>query len=127
MLTTTAASEPAMNFTHAVMAEVRPMPVPRKPKHPAGRLIVLYVAAVWVCALIWLALSGTTLRAVWATVAGIAVRGSATFDSLIAGGTHALGSSTPSLAAFGVAALAIDAALVLALWLGLFWKSSRVS
>ncbi len=127
MLATTPSSEPATDFTHAVMAGIRPMPVPRKPKHPAARFVALYVAVAWAVGILWLALSGTTLRTVWLALSGVALQAGAAFDALIAGGTHALGTSTASLAAFGVTVLAIDAALALALCLGIFLKSSRAA
>ncbi|HEY8314554.1 MAG TPA: zf-HC2 domain-containing protein [Candidatus Baltobacteraceae bacterium] len=112
LLETTGATEPAANFTFAVMAEVRSMPKPRTVRHPAPRLLLSYLAAAWVVAVVWFVASGATLGSLVTGASALGLRFASAFSS-VGGGAGVLGHSTPSLAALGVALLAIDAAIAL--------------
>jgi anti-sigma factor RsiW len=112
LLVTTRSTEPAPNFTFAVMAEVRSMPAPRTRQHPAIGFLSLYLAAAWVATVVAIAASGTSLAAIAGALSATFLRAGIAFSSLI-NGVHALGHSAPSLAAFGIAVLAIDVAVAI--------------
>ncbi|MGZ3498817.1 MAG: anti-sigma factor family protein [Vulcanimicrobiaceae bacterium] len=113
LLVTTRATEPAVNFTFAVMAEVRSMPFPRKRQHPAIGFLSLYLAAAWVAAVVVIAATGTSVPAiVVALTQGLSHFGNA-LASLMGNGAQAVGHSAPSLAVFGITVLAIDVAVAI--------------
>jgi anti-sigma factor RsiW len=115
LLATTRATEPAPNFTFAIMAEVRSMPAPRKRHHPAPRLVALYIALAWAAAIIWFIASGVSPRAMGFALMHGAARLGSIFTSFAAGGAHALGHSTAALAAIGIVVLALDIAVAVGL------------
>lgn len=107
LLFTTTVPDLPENFTFAVMAEVREMPPVHAPAHQVWSFLAIYSAAAWVAAVLAMALTGTRPQAVLAFLAHAAGAVSATVAHFFNIAPHA----TPTLAAFGVIVLMLDAAL----------------
>jgi len=69
LLETMPPPEPAPNFTHAVMSEVRAMPIPYAHRANPWLLLCAYVAVAWVIIGAWLKLSGLSVAGALAIVA----------------------------------------------------------
>ncbi|HET7815525.1 MAG TPA: zf-HC2 domain-containing protein [Candidatus Baltobacteraceae bacterium] len=107
LLFTTTVPELPQNFTFAVMAEVRDMPPVHAPSHALWSFLAIYSAAAWVAAVLAMALTGTRPGSVLA-FAGHLVTG---LSARVAQGFSLAPHAAPSLAAFGVVVLMLDAVL----------------
>lgn len=102
------ALDPAPNFTFAVMAEVRAMPVP----HPQHRLpvaaIATYIVCAWATIGAFLMFGGAHARAAFAAL-GTAIGGAARgFASLAVASGHVFGAHTFNVTAAMGALLSLD-------------------
>ena len=96
------------NFTFAVMAEVNSMPAPHARQHPVWSFLALYCAAAWVAAVLGMAYTGTSPRAVWSAIwYGLQYAGHAA-STLATSASHGLTHTMPALAAFGFGVLLLD-------------------
>jgi hypothetical protein len=99
------------NFTFAVMADVRVLPVPRARQHPVWSFLALYSAAAWVAGVLAMALTGTHPATVLAAVSSSLARLGVFSSSVASNLSHGLAHITPTLAAFGAGVLVIDFAI----------------
>ncbi len=127
LLETSRAPELPPNFTFAVMADVRTAPAPRRAVYPIVSFLTVYLAAAWAAFVMGVTLSGADPRslAVWlSTEIG---RATASIGSGIAGVSHDVGHTTPTLAAFGFTVLAIEVAVACAFAVVYFIVRPRVA
>lgn len=111
LLFTTTVPDLPVNFTFAVMAEVNSMPAPRARQHPVWSFLVLYSAAAWVAVVLGMALTGTSPQTLFAAIWSALSRVGTTAGAVAAGASHGLVHTTPTLAAFGLGVLVLDAAV----------------
>lgn len=71
MLVTTTQIDPAANFTFAVMAEVRSLPVPRPPRSRVPLFLLVYVALAWAALGAWMATGHGSAQIASATFASL--------------------------------------------------------
>ena len=109
LLFTTRVPELPQNFTFAVMAEASALPAPRARQHPVWSFLALYSAATWVAAVAALAISGTRPAAVFSVIASELSRAGMVSGAFATGFSRELSRTLPSLAAFAVGVLLIDA------------------
>ncbi len=112
LLETMQPPEPAINFTHAVMSEVRTMPIPYAHRPNQWLLLCAYIAIAWIIIGAWLKLSGLSIAAAIAMVGSAAANLSSSLRTLAEAAHHAFGNTTPAVAA------ALGGVLVLDLLLG---------
>ena len=127
LLSTTRVPDLPENFTFAVMAEVRSMPAPRPRQHPVWSFLALYSAAAWVAAVIAMAATATTPRALADMTAGVLRQAGLVTGTFGASISHSLTHSTPGLAAFGFGVLTIDVAIACAFALIYFVVRPRLA
>jgi anti-sigma factor RsiW len=127
LLATTRVADVPENFTFAVMAEVRSLPAPRARQHPVWSFLVLYSAAAWVAAVLAMAVTGTSPRAVLAAISGALTRAGLLSGAVAATFSHGFSHFTPTLAAFGAGVLFMDVALAAAFALLYFVIRPRVA
>jgi len=108
LLETMSHPEPAPNFTHAVMSEVRSMPIPYAHRTNPWLLLCAYVAIAWVIIGAWLKLSGLSVAGALAMVASGAANFSFGLRTLAAAAHHAFGNPTPAIAAALAGVLVLD-------------------
>lgn len=111
LLFTTRVPELAPNFTFAVMAEIGGMPAPRARQHPVWSFLALYSAAAWVAAVCGFVLSGTSPQSALANLSSVAGQAGIASSGFAGGVGHGLSHTLPSLAAFAIVLLVIDAAM----------------
>ncbi|MBV8118125.1 MAG: zf-HC2 domain-containing protein [Candidatus Eremiobacteraeota bacterium] len=121
MATTKAADLPA-NFTFAVMAEVRTMPVAIERRISVWSFLIFYLVAAWI------ALSGAFAyfggRVAFVQHAGGSIAASLhEIAAAIGGIAHGIGPAAPIALALGAAVLIIDVLLAVALFF--FYRSIR--
>lgn len=112
LLFTTRVPELPPNFTFAVMADAKTMPVPKAPPSRVWSFLALYVTAAWAMAVVWLAATGTDPRVLASAVASQATHAFGATTGVFASG-YAF-SHSPLLVGFGVSVLALDAILAAA-------------
>jgi len=111
LLETPQAVEPRANFTHAVMAEVRSLPVPYAHRTNPWLLLCAYVAVAWIIIGAWLKVSGIGFTGAVTMVASGANHLSLGLQTLAEAAQHAFGSTTPTVAAAVGGVLLLDALL----------------
>jgi anti-sigma factor RsiW len=111
--------EPAPNFTFKVMADVRPLPVPRAHRSAHFAVLGTYVVFAWVAIGALLMFDGNAARAMLATLGGGVARAAATFVTLSSATSHLFGRQTFDVTAAMSALIALDlvfAACIVALY-----------
>jgi len=116
LLTTASPAEPAANFTYAVMAEIRTMPVPYAHRTNIWLLLGGYIAVGWLIIAGWLKLTGIGMGGAVALAVGALAHASDGFRALAEAAQHAFGNTTPTVAAVVVLALLLDLAAGAALF-----------
>ncbi|MBV9148416.1 MAG: zf-HC2 domain-containing protein [Candidatus Eremiobacteraeota bacterium] len=111
LLATPPAVEPKANFTHAVMAEVRSMPIPYVHRTNPWLLLCAYMAVAWIIMGAWLKISGLSLAGAFTMAASGANHLSLGLRTLAEAAQHAFGSTTPAVAAAVAGVLLLDALL----------------
>lgn len=111
LLATAAGVEPPLNFTYAVMADVRSLPIPYARRTNPWLLLGVYIAIAWLIIAGWLKFAGIGVGSVLAAAAGGAAHVSAGFHTLAEAAAHAFGSATPSVTALVAGVLLLDLAI----------------
>lgn len=114
LLATTASVELAPNFTFALMAEVRTMPVPRSRALSVWALLTFYLIAAWVVTGASFAFFSHRLSALGAATANARVA-FAHGASALSGAAHAFGPATPAVVGIVSGVLALDVMLIAAI------------
>lgn len=102
---------PAPNFTFAVMAEVRSMPLPSVPRTNVLAAIAAYVAVAWAIIVLWLNLAGIGISGGLALATTALTNAAAAVHAISAGATGVFGNGTPAVTAFVIAVLGLDVAV----------------
>lgn len=113
LLATIGTPAPALNFTFAVMAEVRSMPVPATRRMNVGALFAGYTIVAWAIIAIWSAVAGITAQSAFENTSSALI---AFFEAGRAIANSALGSFGPggsAVTTFAVGVLGLD--LIIAL------------
>lgn len=122
LLATTRPVELAPNFTFAVMAKVRSMPIPQNGALPVWTMLGFYLVATWVALITVGVFFGSRLSFLRDFTGSL--RGSiATLAQTFGGTVHTVGPVAPLAVSFGIAILAIDLALVATIIL--FYRTIR--
>ncbi|MBV8726920.1 MAG: zf-HC2 domain-containing protein [Candidatus Eremiobacteraeota bacterium] len=108
LLETATAIEPPPNFRHAVMSEVRAMPIPLTHRTNPWLLLCAYVAVAWVIIGAWLKVSGLGIAGVVAVGAIGAAHLGVGLRTLAEAAQHAFGTTTPTVAAAVAGVLVLD-------------------
>jgi anti-sigma factor RsiW len=116
LLATTKPLEIAPNFTFAVMAEARSMPIAPGRTPAAWALLAFYLVAAWLGGSGAYAFFGNRLPSLAGVVAW-AGSGFSQFAAATGGVSHAIAPATPFVATFVIGALLVDALLVAAIFL----------
>ena len=111
LLATTPDVELPANFTHAVMSEVRTMPIPYAHRTNPWLLLCAYVAVAWIIIGAWLKISGISFAGALAMAASGANHLSLGLRTLAEAAQHAFGSGTPAIAAAVAGVLLLDVLL----------------
>jgi len=113
LLATIAPPVPAANFTFAVMAEVRGMPLPASHSTNVGALFGGYIVVAWAIIAIWLQAAGITVQSAFerSAMAFAAFLGAGHTIANSALGSFGSGASLASTFAFGVLGLDLLIAL----------------
>lgn len=111
LLATTLSAEPPPNFTYAVMADVRSLPIPYAHRTNTWLLLGGYIVVAWLIIAGWLKLAGISGGSVLTAAAGGAAHVAAGFRALAEAAAHAFGSATPAVAAAVVGVLLLDLAV----------------
>jgi len=108
LLATSPCADPAPNFTHVIMSEVRTMPVPAVHRTNPWWLLCAYVAVAWIIIGAWLKLTGVG----WATAVAFGTNAGAHLSvglqTLAEAAQHAFGTTTPTVAAAVAGVLLLD-------------------
>jgi anti-sigma factor RsiW len=103
--------EPAPNFTFAVMAEIRAMPLPAMPRAPTWEVLIAYLVFAWIAIGVWLSQDGpiarTTLALAQTFLAGVFGTLGAVADAV----SHTFGGQGALVFAFVTAVLILDLAI----------------
>lgn len=114
LLATTRVVDLAPNFTFAIMAEVRTIPVTASRRVSPWALVSFYLVGVWI-AMVAAALAFAPHLGILSTIALRARHSVLEALSAVAGTAHAFAPSAPFVAAFVVSVLVLDLALIAAL------------
>jgi anti-sigma factor RsiW len=109
LLFTTRVPELPPNFTFAVMADAKTVPIAKAPPSRVLSFLMLYVTAAWAMVVVWMAATGTDPRAVASAFATQAGHVFGATSSVFASGYSV--SHSPMLVGLGVTVLALDAAV----------------
>jgi anti-sigma factor RsiW len=115
LLFTTRVPELPQNFTFAVMAEVKSMPVPHARQHPVWSFLVLYSAAAWVAVVVGMVLTHTSPAALAALIASMLSHAGVVSGAAAAGVSRGFSHAVPARAAFSAGVLILDFAIAAAL------------
>jgi predicted anti-sigma-YlaC factor YlaD len=96
------------NFTFAVLAHARTMPVPRSRRISAVALLTFYVAAAWIAAL-WVFAGGTVSRSALLSLFGSITVVAHPIGSTLEALTHSYGTIAPFAAPLAIGMLMVDA------------------
>lgn len=118
---------PAANFTFAILAEVRSMPVPVTPRTNLVALAGAYVLVAWAIIAAWLQLAGIGLAGALSALAGFAASTAGVAHSVTADLTGIFGSGTPQVTAFVLTVLGLDVAIGLGIALIYFVVRPRLA
>lgn len=118
---------PPLNFTFAVMAEVRALPVPAVPRTNVVALIAAYTLVAWGIIALWLQLSGIGAGGALALVAEFAAQAAGSAHALTAAVSGVFGSGTPQVTWFVLTVLALDAAVGMGIALVYFVVRPRLA
>lgn len=111
LATMSAPPAPPLNFTFAVMAEVRPLPIPAVPRTNVFALAGAYTLVAWAIIALWLQLSGVGVAGALTLLAEFAAQTAGSAHALTAAVSGVFGSGTPQVTAFVLTVLALDAAV----------------
>ena len=111
LATMSAPPVPPLNFTFAVMAEVRALPVPAVPRSNVIALAGAYTLVAWAMIALWLQLSGIGVAGALTLLAQFAAQTAGSAHALTAAVSGVFGSGTPQVTAFVLTVLALDAAV----------------
>lgn len=118
---------PEPNFTFAIMAEVRSMPVPVTRRTNVLALAGIYTLVAWAIIAGWLQLSGIGFSGALTALAGFAASAAGVAHSVTAGVTGVFGSGTPQVTAFVFTVLGLDVAIGLGIALIYFVIRPRLA
>lgn len=127
LTTLTPAQGPAANFTFAVMAEARSMPLPVAPRTNVLALSGAYILVAWAIIAVWLQVAGIGFSGALLALAGFAANAAGVAHSVTAGLTGVFGSGTPQVTAFVFTVLALDVAIGLGIALIYFVIRPRLA
>lgn len=125
--TLSAPPAPAPNFTFAVMAEARSMPVPRERKTNLAALAGAYTLAAWALIAVWLQVSGVGFSGALASGAALAATSAGIAHSVTAGVSGVFGNGTPQVTAFVLTVLGLDVGVGLGIALVYFFVRPRLA
>jgi len=111
LLATIGMPEPAPNFTFAVMAEARAMPIPLAPRLNLGALLGIYVTVAWAIVAIWLSVTGVSAQAAFTHVGDNVAQLFSATQAVAAGALASFGGGAPLLTTFVIGILALDLAI----------------
>lgn len=117
----------ATNFTFAVMAEVRSMPIPVTPRINVLALAGGYILVAWAIIAAWLQLAGIGLSGALTALSAFAASSAGVAHSVTAGVTGVFGSGTPQVTAFVFTVLGLDVAIGLGIALVYFIVRPRLA
>lgn len=116
LLATASPVQPAANFTYAVMAEVRSLPIPYAHRTNVWLLLGGYIAVAWLIIAGWLQLAGIGVGGALLQAGSGAAHTTAGLRTLAEAVQHAFGNTTPTVAALGIGLLLLDLAAGAALF-----------
>ncbi|GAC1657649.1 MAG: hypothetical protein NVS9B12_09820 [Vulcanimicrobiaceae bacterium] len=108
LLATVRSPLPAPNFTFAVMAEVRSLPLPIVPRTHMGALLGGYVVIAWAIIALWMHLAGVTAQSALPNAADAFSQAVNTAHALAGGAMSSFGHGAPLVTTFVLGALALD-------------------
>ena len=107
--------EPQTNLTFAVMAEARALPSPRVRRASPLAIVAVYIAFAWITIAAFLALGGSSARAMLATIGQTASTGVTAGAALASASARLFGHHTFDVTAAMGALLALDAVVASAI------------
>ncbi|MDP9017466.1 MAG: zf-HC2 domain-containing protein, partial [Candidatus Eremiobacteraeota bacterium] len=102
LLTTIRVPATQPNFTFAVMAEVRSMPVPTIPRLNVAALLGGYITIAWVIIALWLRLAGVSAQGALANTSAAASQFFGAFHAITSSAMGSFGHGAPLLTTFVV-------------------------
>ena len=111
LLATIGTPAPAANFTFAVMAEVRSMPVPVTPRLNVAALLGAYVAGAWAVVALWLRLAHVDVATAFANGGNAVTQFFSAAHGIATGALASFGHGAPLVTTFVIGVLALDLAV----------------